>query len=144
MEHNAFFAKLCELEQDYETLQNCLQACQTLSPTDLDQVLGQVDKTYDQLNARLDSYVHSGRSPAIAALAQAQQTYYLTVKQLSQEQLPAYLHNDTSTPEEDRAEAEMLCAEYAIDFARQSIYHALHTVLTAVKPQSNHPKEDAQ
>lgn len=24
MEHNAFFAKLCELEQDYETLQNCL------------------------------------------------------------------------------------------------------------------------
>lgn len=144
MEHNAFFAKLCELEQDYETLQGCLRACQTLSPSELEQVLGKVDKTYDELNARLESYVHSARSPAIAALAQAQQTYYLTVKRLSEGQLPAYLHNDTSTPEEDRTEAEMLYAEYAIDFARQSICHALRTVLTAIESQTNHPKEDAQ
>lgn len=141
---NAFFAKLCELEQDDEMLRDCLAACQPLASTDLKRALKQVDERQQELNNLLESYICCGRSPAISALAQAQQTYYQTARQLTEDTLPSNLHSEASTPDQDQTEAQLLYAEYAIDFARQSICLALHAALTAVIVQQTLEKEASQ
>lgn len=64
-------------------------------------------------------------------LAQAQRTYDRTVQALLEETLPADLHSESTTPGEDRTEARMLCAEYAVDFARQAVRRAMLAVLSA-------------
>ena len=85
MEQSPFLVKICQLEQDYQTLEDCLRAC-----------------TYDR-----------------------------TVQALMEETLPEDLHSEGTTPGEDRTEARMLCAEYAVDFARQAVRRAMLAVLSA-------------
>lgn len=132
MEQNSFFAKLCELDQDDQLMHDCLTVCQSLNPQALHEEIAKIRRTYDDINFRLEDYVRHSRSPAISALANAQKTYYQTVKQLTEQELPVYLHSELSFPGDEQSEAGMLYAEYAIDFARQSIYHALLCVLSAI------------
>lgn len=42
MEQSPFLVKICQLEQDYQTLENCLRACQSLEEEDLALQLRQV------------------------------------------------------------------------------------------------------
>ena len=131
MEQSPFLVKICQLEQDYQTLENCLRACRNLEEEDLALQLRQVWRAYSQADSHLEEAIRSSRSPAICKLAQAQRTYDRTVEALMEETLPADLHSEASTPGEDRTEARMLCAEYAVDFARQAVRRAMLVVLSA-------------
>lgn len=131
MEQSPFLVKICQLEQDYQTLEDCLRACRSMEEEDLALQLRRVWRAYSQADSHLEEAIRSGRSPAVCKLAQAQHTYDRTVQGLLEETLPADLHSEASTPGEDRTEARMLCAEYAVDFARQSVRRAMLAVLSA-------------
>lgn len=131
MGQSPFLVKIYQLEQDYQTLENCLRACGSLEEEDLNLQFRQVWQAYNQADSDLEEAMRASRSPAICKLAQAQRTYDRTVQGLLEETLPAVLHSETTTPGEDRTEARMLCAEYAVDFARQAVRRAILAVLSA-------------
>ena len=124
MEQSPFLVKICQLEQDYQTLEDCLRACRDLEEADIDLQLRRVWRAYREASCGLEEAIRSSRSPAMRRLAQAQHTYDRTVQALLEETLPADLHSEGTTPGEDRTEARMLCAEYAVDFARQAVRRA--------------------
>lgn len=131
MEQSPFLVKICQLEQDYQTLENCLRACGSMEEEDLALQLRRVWRAYSQADRHLEEAVRSSRSPAMCKLAQAQRTYDCTVQTLLEDALPADLHSESTTPGEDRTEARMLCAEYAVDLARQAVRRAMLAVLSA-------------
>lgn len=131
MEQSPFLVKICQLEQDYQTLENCLRACGSMEEEDLALQLRCVWRAYSQADRHLEEAVRSSRSPAMCKLARAQRTYDRTVQTLLEEALPADLHSESTTPGEDRTEARMLCAEYAVDLARQAVRRAMLAVLSA-------------
>lgn len=57
--------------------------------------------------------VRESRSPAVAALSQAQLTYELEVQRILRDELPAYLHGENTCRDADRAEAASLYGEYS-------------------------------
>lgn len=137
MERNTFFVKLCELEQDYQMIEACLHLCQSYRAEELHRALEEVKRACMAFHMHLEDDIRRGRSAAVSELAEAQETYYLRAKELTERELPSCLCGESGTPDEGRREARMLYAEYAVDFARQSIYHALLAVLSALESQSS-------
>ena len=137
MKQNPFFVKICELEEVYEMVQHCLHLCNSWDRKELGRVLQEIQRACNQERVRLEENIQAAHSPAVLKLAQAQNTYNLTIQQLMEEALPKDLHSDFSTPQEDRSEAMMLYAEYAIDFARQALRHALIASLSAMDLQQS-------
>ena len=148
MNQSPFYAKIFELQQDDQLLQNCLELCHRTDPRALHQQMDAIRQEAEETTRRLQDDIRSSRSPAISRLAQAQRSYYLTVQSLIECTLPSDLHSEVSSPGEDQAEAITLCAEYALDFARQSIRHALYIALAAVDAQQNQdahtPKQEEE
>lgn len=58
-----------------------------------------------------------------------------------EEQLANDVHSDGSSPEEDKAEAELLFAEYAMDFATLSMQQALIAAMSALEIRSDRDGE---
>ena len=56
-------------------------------------------------------------------------------------QLAHDIHSEDSSPEEDESEAELLYAEYAMDFATLAVQQALVSALTALEDQKNVEEE---
>ena len=79
--------------------------------------------------------MEGSRSPAVAALANAQLEYVRTVRKILEQELPDYLRSEASNASENKAEAAALYGEYAIDFAVQSTRYALIAVLKAMDLQ---------
>lgn len=144
MEQGPFLVKICQLEQDYQTLENCLRACGSMEEEDLALQLRCVWRAYSQADRHLEEAVRSSRSPAMCKLAQAQRTYDRTVQTLLEVALPADLHSETTTPGEDRTEARMLCAEYAVDLARQAVRRAMLAVLSAAGETRRQEQQDRE
>lgn len=103
-------------------------------------------KKYQQTTNKLDVFIQNGRSPAVYTMAQAQKNYYQSISKFAEDKLPNYLHSELTTVGQDQSGAMMLCAEYSIDFAKQSIQYALITILTALsmreKITTNSRKKD--
>ena len=137
MGQNTFFVKLCELEQDYQKMEACLHLCRSCRAEVLHRALEEVRRASEAFHMHLEDDIRRGRSIAVAELAEAQEAYYLRVKELTERELPPSLSGESATPDEGRREAGMLYAEYAVDFARQSIYHALLAVLEALEVQNS-------
>lgn len=130
-----FAVKLCQLEQQYGLLQSRLRLCQEGSHEKIRCELQKAADEYKETDLLLQSSVEASRSPAVSALAQAQITYCRNVEQLLKEELPEYLHSEDSVPGQDQAEAAALFAEYAVDFATQSMRYALWAALSALDLQ---------
>ena len=81
--------------------------------------------------------VEGSRSPAVKKLAQAQWSYLDTMARLLEDQSVSQLCLEEGTPEEDRAEAAALYAEYAMDFATQSAQYAMLAAMAAMELQLN-------
>ena len=120
-----FTGKLCELERQYGDAVDRLRLYQQ---ADHEQV-----RRERELQMR--ESVRESRSPAVAALSQAQLTYELEVQRILRDELPAYLHGENTCRDADRAEAASLYGEYAIDFAAQAVRHALLAALSAIDLQ---------
>ena len=88
--------------------------------------------------------MESSRSPAVAALSDAQLSYFQKAKELLETELPEYLSSEAGTPAESRMEAAALCTEYAIDFAVQSMRYALVAALKAIDLQMSAEENNEQ
>ena len=75
------------------------------------------------------------RSPAVAKLADAQLSYAKETEGLLRDQIAKDLHSEMNRDGEDETEASLLYAEYAIDFATQTMRHALVASLAALYKQ---------
>ena len=123
-----FTGKLCELERQYGDAVDRLRLYQQ---ADHEQVRRELQALWQDCRER----VRESRSPAVAALSQAQLTYELEVQRILRDELPAYLHGENTCRDADRAEAASLYGEYAIDFAAQAVRHALLAALSAIDLQ---------
>ena len=134
-----FAVKLYELERQYGRMQSRLRLCQQDDHQKIRQELQRVMEEYQEDELLLLNNVENSRSPAVAALAGAQLDYSRRAEEiLEQKQLQYLRDEDGSAPEEGakhQAEAAALYAEYAIDFAVQSMRYALMTALKAMDMQ---------
>lgn len=134
-----FAVKLYELERQYGRMQSRLRLCQQDDHQKIRQELQRVMEEYQKDELLLLNNVENSRSPAVAALAGAQLDYSRRAEEILEQELPEYLRDeDGSAPEEGakhQAEAAALYAEYAIDFAVQSMRYALMTALKAMDMQ---------
>ena len=130
-----FAIKLYELEKQYSQMQSKLRIAQTASHEKIRQELAQMKDICEEEELQLQRSMECCHSPAIAALSGIQKEYAEKAKQLLAENLPYYMQNESNDAEESRAEAVSLYAEYAIDFATQSIHQALLAALSAMDLQ---------
>lgn len=133
---NGIFAyKLCELEEEYERLQSCIYLFQSKDEAQVQKELDQLRDEGREHQLLLDERIRASRSPAVAALAQAQLEFGRRVEQVLHEELPDEMRGRNQTSAEDQSEAMSLFAEYAIDFATQSMRYALIAALSAIALQ---------
>ena len=114
-----FAVKLCELEHQYGLLRSRLELCQGADHEKIRHLLADV----------LDDYREN-------ALLLEQRDYSKRMEELLRDRLPRLMHGEED-PQEERAEAAALFAEYAIDFAAQGVRSALLAALAAMDQQMN-------
>ena len=136
-----FAVKLYELEQQYGRMQSRLHLCQQDDHQKIRRELQRATEEYQEDELLLKKNVENSRSPAVAALAEAQLEYSRRVKEIYDWELPEYFQEETETDQENQAEATALYAEYAIDFAVQSMRYALMTTLKAIDTQMDTEEE---
>ena len=90
----------------------------------------------------LEEKARSCRSPAVARLTQVQLDYRRKVEELKK-QVVSDLHSDESSPDEDKSEAGMLYAEFAMDFATLAMQQALISALSALDGQKSPDSDKA-
>lgn len=139
-----FAIKLYELEQRYGRMQSRLRLCQQEDHLKIRQELQKAMDEYEENELLLRKNVEGSRSPAVAALAGVQLEYYKTVRKILEQELPEYLHSETSNTPENKVEAAALYAEYAIDFAVQSTRYALIAVLKALDLQMDAEEQEEE
>lgn len=127
--------KLRELRQQYRQLDEEFRSCRQLDHPALCRALQQLRQECARQDHQLRRCAETSRSPAIEALSQAQLSYSLRAREILEQEMPAYLHSESSTLREDQAESAALYAEYAVDFATQAARHALLAALTAMDAQ---------
>ena len=130
-----FTIKLYELERQYGQTLSRLRMYEEEDHAQIRQALKELMAEYQENELMLQKNVSLSRSPAVAALAEAQLGYGRRVRHILQEELPGYLHGENSDRSADRAEAAILYGEYAIDFAAQALRHALIAALSAIDLQ---------
>ena len=133
---NGIFAyKLCELEEEYGRLQSRIYLFQSKDEAQVQKELDQLRDEGREHQLLLDERIRASRSPAVAALAQAQLEFGRRVEQVLHEELPDEMRGRNQTSAEDQSEAMSLFAEYAIDFATQSMRYALIAARSAIALQ---------
>ena len=137
-----FAVKLGELERQYERTMSCLRRCQAGDRQTIRRELDRASEEYCGAERRLQREVSSSRSPAVAALSEAQLNYHRSIRRILHDELPCYLHGEDGNYSADQAEAVGLYGEYAIDFAAQAMRYAQIVVLSALDAQINFDGED--
>lgn len=132
-----FAMKLYEMEQQYGKLQGRLRVCCRERREELQEELKKAKAEYEVNALLLRKSVEGSRSPVVKKLAQAQWSYLDTMARLLEDQSVSQLCLEEGTPEEDRAEAAALYAEYAMDFATQSAQYAMLAAMAAMELQLN-------
>ena len=133
--HNEIFAvKLRELESQYSCLHSRLELCRCADHQQVRELLRDVLAECRENTRALKRSAQRSRSPAAAELADAQRAYTGRVEDIIRGEMPR-LTREARAPEEEEAEAAALCAEYAMDFAVESMRCALAAALTAVDLQ---------
>lgn len=132
LKQGIFAVKLCELEREYGRLQSRIHLLQAKEPTQVQEELEGLLDEYRERKYLLDERVQASRSPAVAALAQAQLEFAAHAEQILTDDLPNEMRGRNQSDAEDRAEAMSLYAEYAIDFATQAMRYALIASLSAI------------
>ena len=127
-----FAIKLYELERQYGRMQSRLRLCREEDHEKIRQELEAIYDEFRETELLLEKSVESCRSPAVAALSRAQQEYYRTIRLLLEKEIPKLMHCEATLPSEDEVEGVALYAEYAMDFAVQSMRYALIAALRAI------------
>lgn len=138
--------KLYEMEKQYGKLLSRIRIC---GQEDREKLQGELEKAIDEYREHaltLQKDVENSRSKAVAELARTQLECSRKMEELLRDgKLEEYLHSADSSRAEDRAEAVSLYAEFAIDYAVQTIQYALISALSAMEMQldADKPKGEA-
>ena len=132
LQEGIFAVKLCELEQEYGRLQSRLRLLEGKDAARAQQEAARLQDEYQECKLLLDERVRSSRSHAVGELAKAQLEYGQRVERIPREELPDEMRGRNQSCAEDQAEAMTLFAEYAIDFATQTMRQALASALSAM------------
>lgn len=141
-----FAVKLCELDRQFETMQNRIYLC---GQEDQDKIHQEVEKAMDESREHtliLRRNAEKSRSPAVKELSQAQLDYNERVRTLMKAgQCGQLLHPGQNGSPQDDAETAALFAEYAIDHAVDAMQYALTAALIAAELQisSDHQSKGA-
>lgn len=141
MSNGILTIKLYELEKSYGLMQSRLRLCQEAEPDKLRRELQELKDEYEEKNYLLQQNAENSRSPAVAALSKRQVEFFKNAENIMKNDIPKYLHSETSDDAETGAEAYALYAEYAIDFAVQSMRYALIAAMNAIDAQNELCKE---
>ncbi len=131
-----FAYKLYELEEQYGKLQCRIRACEQGDRKKIKKELRKAWNEYEESSQLLQEKVRACRSPAVSRLSQAQLDYRKQTEDLMKKQIANDVHSDGSNPDEDKAEAGLLFAEYAMDFATLSMQQALIAAMSALEIES--------
>lgn len=131
-----FAYKLYELEEQYGKLQCRIRACEQGDRKKIKKELRKAWNEYEESSQLLQEKVRACRSPAVSRLSQAQLDYRKQTEDLMKKQIANDVHSDGSSPDEDKAEAGLLFAEYAMDFATLSMQQALIAAMSALEIES--------
>lgn len=124
-----FAIKLYELEEQFGKMQGRLHLCQQQDHSKIKQHLQDTMDEYQENEYLLKKQVQGSHSSIVASLADAQQEYLRKTSEILKDQMAS------QTVLEEKAEASALYAEYAIDFAVQSMRYALIAALKAIDMQ---------
>ena len=141
-----FAIKLYEMEQQYGKIQSRIHICGQENHKRIREELQKAKDEFHEHAMILEKSVEGSRSQAVAELARTQLECSKKMESLLQQgQLEQYLHSEKSSCAEDRAEAATLYAEYAMDYAVQTVQYALIAALSAIDIQmdSEESKGDA-
>ena len=131
MEQGIFSVKLYEMEQQYGKLQSRIQLCQSKDHERISEEIRQMEDEEAETSLLLQKRIKGSGYPAAARLAQAMFTYENSVKEILREAENGNYsreHRKTGDPE-----PAILYAEYAADFATQSMRYALRASIQALE-----------
>ena len=130
-----FAVKLYEMEQQYSKIQSRIRICGQQDHQTVCDELKKAKNEYHTHTAALEQSVHGSRSPAVAALARVQLEYGQAMEKMSKEMLEKCMNGKVDRQPDDQAEAVTLYAEYAMDYAMQTMQYALIAALSAMDVQ---------
>ena len=136
LQQGVFAVKLCQLEEEYGRLQSRIRVCQEKDSAQVRQALEQLLDECREQDLLLEQRVRGSRMPAAAKLAQAQLDFWRQAENLARTDMEPEMRGRSATPAEDQAEASALFAEFAIDFATQTMRYALCACLRALELQA--------
>ena len=142
LQQGIFAVKLCELEEEYGRLQSRLRICQE---KDSSQIHGAWEQLRDECREQdllLEQRVQGCRMRSVAELARIQLSCRRQIEHLLQTDLEEEMRGSNSTIAQDHAEASSLFAEYAIDFATQTVRYALSVAMQALELQKRADEEN--
>ena len=141
LKEGIFAVKLCELEQEYGRRQSRVHLFEGKDAAQAQQEILRLQDECREHKLLLDERIRSSRSSAVSSLSNAQLEYGQRVEQILNEELPNEMRGRNQSCAEDQAEVMTLYAEYAIDFATQSMRQALAAALSAVVLQQRAEQE---
>lgn len=141
IDESVFAVKLYEMEEQYGKLQCRIRICEEGGREKIHSELKKAREEYKENTLLLEEKARTCRSGAVTRLVQAQLDYRHKMGDGMKKQLIKDIHSQDSSPREDEKEADMLYAEFAMDFATLAMQQALISALTALDSQKSPESE---
>lgn len=144
MDNSVFAVKLYEMGEQYGKLQCRIRVCEENDRDRIHKMFQKAADEYKENTLLMEEKVHNSRSKAVAKLAEAQLDYRKKTEELMKGPVMEALHSQESSPEQDEEEADMLYAEFAMDFATLAVQQAMLSVLSALDRKNSIDDEKGQ
>lgn len=139
-----FAVKLYEMEEQYGKLQCRIRICEQGGKDKIHSELEKAEQEYKENTMLLEEKAKTCRSRAVSRLSQAQLDYRHKIGEIMKTQIINDLHTGDSSRREDEEEAELLYAEFAMDFATLAVQQALISALAALEGQQEREQDDME
>lgn len=138
MAHEILSIKLCELEDQLARLLSRIQLSETAGAAGLGAEIDALRHEYAENALALQAKLDLSRAEIVSTIAH---TYADVQRALAQGRDALQAPLSEGAPAEAEAEARILLAEYALDFAVQAANHALLLSMEAIEGQATSPEE---
>ena len=133
-----------EMEEQYGKLQCRIRICEQGGRDKIHSELQKAREEYKENTLLLEEKAKTCRSQAVTRLTQAQLDYRKKIGESMRKQIVRDLHTPDSSSGEDEEEADMLYAEFAMDFATLAMQQALISALKALDRQKSLENTDTE
>ena len=135
IDDSIFAVKLYEMEEQYGKLQCRIRLCEQGGSGKIHSELKKAEEEYKENTMLLEEKARSSRSLAVQRLIRAQLDYRQKTEDLMKDDIIKDIHSEDNSLDEDKTEADLLYAEFAMDFATLAMQQALISALAALDRQ---------